>query len=572
MKKRVRRLFNSISTKVIFIMIVLVLPLNLIAIVANEKVIETMIEQNKTSAQTLADTFMSEVGTRMKNTQALLYYFLTENPDCIRMKLQEENNYTYQSSKYKLYYSLKTMASMTDGGDGYFYHMKKVNDTIIYDESPEESNKLYRSIDEFIAAQLTSKSKGGWHIYEMNSYQYLFFIVDQKNVMYGGWFNLDAMKKEMEKRLKYTDYSVSFTENLKGLDNGKDRDDLMVQDNLMDQNTDNRIMVSSSIKKIDLVISIKRSEIVGGISKYVKILQGMAFIYLALIPILFVFLKILLLHPLNKVNQAHRQMRSGNQDFRIKEKANSVEYMEAYRSFNQMANNLKSLRIEGYEKEIAKQKMELRNLQLQIRPHFLLNTFNLIYTLAQRKETVAIQQIIIYLSEYFRYIFRSDKELELFPKELKLIEGYINMVSINYSGNVKVSYDIDPEINYVRIPPLLIHNFIENSVKYGVKQGTMLHIAIIGNYKDKMVTFHITDDGNGMDEETLERCRGLLRGESEPEKSNSSIGLLNSMRRLRHFYGQEAKIEIRSEQGTMTSVKIQFPYNLEVEDETIISE
>jgi two-component system, sensor histidine kinase YesM len=560
MKKRVRRLFNSISTKVIFIIIVLVLPLNLIAIVANEKVIETMVEQNKTSAQTLADTFMSEIGTRMKNTQALLYYFLTENPDCIRMKLQEENNYTYQSSKYKLYYSLKTMASMTDGGDGYFYHMKKVNDTIIYDESPEESNKLYRSIDEFITAQLSMRSMGGWHIYEMNSNKYLFFIVDQKNVMYGGWFNLDAMKREMEKRLKYTDYSVSFTENLKG------------QDNLKDQNTGDRIMVSSSIKKIDLVISIKRSEIVGGISKYVKILQSMAFIYLALIPILFVFLKILLLQPLSKVNQAHRQIRSGNQDFRIKEKANSVEYMEAYRSFNQMANNLKTLRIDGYEKEIARQKMELRNLQLQIRPHFLLNTFNLIYTLAQRKEMIAIQQIIIYLSEYFRYIFRSDKELELFPKELKLIEGYINMVSINYSGNVKISYDIDPEINYVRIPPLLIHNFIENSVKYGVKQGTMLQISIIGKYKDKIVTFYITDDGNGMDGETLERCRRLLRGESEPEKSNSSIGLLNSMRRLRHFYGQESIIEIQSEQGKMTSVKIQFPYNLEVEDETIISE
>lgn len=60
--------------------------------------------------------------------------------------------------------------------------------------------------------------------------------------------------------------------------------------------------------------------------------------------------------------------------------------------------------------------MELKNLQLQIHPHFLLNTFNLVYTLAQRKETGAIQDIVIYLSEYFRYIFRSGKSLELFPE------------------------------------------------------------------------------------------------------------------------------------------------------------
>ncbi len=552
MKKRARRLFNSISTKVILIMIVLVLPLNVIAIVANEKVIDTMINQNKMSAQTLADTFVSEIESRMANTHTLLYYFLTENPDCIRMKLQKENNYMYQSSKHKLYYSLRTMGNITDGGDGYFYYMKKVKDTVVYDENPNESNELYRSMDVFISEQLIDGDKGGWHIYEFNSYKYLFLIVDQKDVMYGGWFNLDALKKDIENKLNYTDYSINFTKSKKVQDSG------------------DRIMVSSEFKRIYLVISIKKNEIVGGISKYVKVLQILAFLYLALIPALFIFLKILLIKPLNKVNQAHRQIRKGNHDFRIREKANSVEYMEAYRSFNQMANKLIALKIESYEKEIARQKMELRNLQLQIRPHFLLNTFNLIYTLAQRKEIIAIQQIIIYLSEYFRYIFRSDKELELFPKELRMIEGYVKMVSINYSGNVEANYDIDQEINYVRVPPLLIHNFIENSVKYGIKQGTMLHILITGKYKDKKVTFTITDDGNGMDGETLEQCRRLLKGETEQEHSNSSIGLLNSMRRLKHFYGQEATIEIMSEQGKMTCVTVQFSYNLEVEDESII--
>ncbi|MGC6176890.1 sensor histidine kinase [Lacrimispora sp. 38-1] len=554
MQKKIHRLFNSISTKVILIIFILVLPLNLIAIVQNQRVIDTMIEQNRASAQTLADAFTYDIGSRMVNTQTLLFYFLMENPDCIRMKLQNENNYTYQSSKLKLYYNLKKMEGMTNGGDGYFYFMKKVNDTLIYDKNPKESNQLYQSINNFLSAQLREGVKNGWHIYELNSKKYLFFIVDQKDVMCGGWFNLDSLKMLMEKRLKYTDYLLSFTEKQNK------------------ENPDDRIIVSSKIKNIYLEISIERNEIVGRISIYVKILQIMAFLYLALIPVLFMALRSLLLHPLYKINNAHRQIHNGNQDFRIMEKANSVEYMEAYRSFNQMANNLKTLKIDSYEKELAKQKMELRNLQLQIRPHFLLNTFNLIYTLAQRKEITAIQQIIIYLSEYFRYIFRSDKELELFPKELKLVKGYVKMVSINYSGNVKVSYEINPEISFVRVPPLLIHNFIENSVKYGIKQGIMLHISIIGQYKDKKVTFIIKDDGNGMDEATLEKCRRLLHGEYESERSNSSIGLQNSIRRLKYFYGQDSSIEITSIQGEFTSVTIQFPYNLEVEDEPIISE
>lgn len=552
MKMRIRRLFNSISTKVILIMLVMVLPLNIIAIIANEKVIDTMVDQNKMSAQTLADTFSSEIETRMSNTLTLLYYFLTKNPDCIQMKLQEENNYTYQSSKQKLYYSLKSMGSMTDGGDGYFYYMKNLKDVVVYDENPKDSNKLYHSINEFIDQQMEDGVTGGWHIYEFNSYKYLFLLVEQKSMVYGGWFNLDALMKKLENRLTYTDYSIELKEGN------------------IPQNTNDRIVVSANLKKINLVISIKKDEIVGGLSKYVTVLQTMAFLYLALIPLLFLFLKSLLIKPLKIVNYAHRQIKKGNQDFRIMEKANSVEYMEAYQSFNQMADNIKTLRIEGYEKEIARQKIELRNLQLQIRPHFLLNTFNLIYTLSQRKEMIAVQQIIIYLSEYFRYIFRSDKELELFPKELKLIQGYVKMVCINYSGNVEAEYDIAPEVNYVRVPPLLIHNFIENAVKHGVKQGNMLHITITGRYKDKKVIFTITDDGNGLSEEKLENCRKLLRGDTEPENFNSGIGLSNSIRRLKHFYGKEASIEMKSVQGEMTAVMIQFPYNLEVEDEVTI--
>ena len=554
MHKWIYQFCNSISTKVIFIMIILVFPLNLIAIIESKHVMNTMIRQNQMGAQTLADTFISDISDRMDNTQSLLYYQFTENSDFIRMKLQNEVNYTYSSSKYKFYYSLHVLADMTDGADGYFYHMKKLNDTLVYDSSPEESNRLYSTIDRFLSDQMMHGIKSGWHIYEFNSKRYLVFMVDLKNITYGGWFNLDKMIKDIGNHLQYTDYRIDFTEKV-------------TRQNLRD-----RIMVTSGMKGINFVISIKKNEIVGGVSLYLKILQATTFLYLALIPVLFLLLRFLLIHPLNNINYAHRQIKKGKQEFRIEKNAHSTEFLEAYRSFNEMADNLTALKIDSYEKEIAKQRMELRNLQLQIRPHFLLNTFNLIYTLAQRKEIIAIQQIIIYLSDYFRYIFRSDKELELFSKELKLVRGYIKMVSINYSGNIQVNYDVDPEINFVRVPPLLIHNFIENSVKYGYKQGEILNITIMGRYSDRMVTLYVSDDGNGMDEESLNKCRKLLSGEIEPNKLSSNIGLQNSMKRIKYFYGNEAMIDITSEQGIMTCVKIQFPYNLEVQDDTIISE
>lgn len=216
--------------------------------------------------------------------------------------------------------------------------------------------------------------------------------------------------------------------------------------------------------------------------------------------------------------------------------------------------------------------MELRNLQLQIRPHFLLNTFNLIFTLAQRKETEGIMDIVIYLSDYFRYIFRSEKELELFPKELELLKGYAGVAALRYPEQVIFSFEFDPEIMLVRVPPLLILNFVENSIKHGIRKGKKLHICVWGNYEENRVTFHIIDDGNGMNEDVLLYNRKILNGELEPSDLGSHIGLYNSLKRLKYFYGEEATIEVDSTPGTETVFKIKFPYSLEVKDETVNSE
>lgn len=543
--QRIRRMFYSISTKVILFIIILVLPLNLIAIMETNSVMNTLIEQARFSSQSYSDAFMVQIGSRMANTQSLLYYFLTDQ-DFIRMKLQTETTYQYQSAKNKVFNSLVNMAGMTDGGDGYFYHMENQNDTLIYDSNPSQSGKNFGTIiEDFVSDKPTGRSRIGWHLYSSGSHRYLFFIAKIKGVAYGGWINIEPLFAEVKKNLPYNDYLVDFKEEK------------------MEGTEKRRVIISSSVKSIYLNISLSRNEIVGKVSGYQKLLQTMVFLYLALIPVLYALLRYLLIRPLKRINYAHRQLQKGNQDFRITEKGNSVEYQAAYLSFNQMADNLKTLKLESYEKEISKQKMELRNLQLQIRPHFLLNTFNLIYTLAQRKKMNAVQEIILYLSDYFRYIFRHERDLELFQKELKLVEGYLKMVSIRYPGKIDVKYEFDPEINHVRLPPLLLHNFIENAVKYGIKQEEPLCISITGIYRNKLVTFHIIDNGSGMDTATQEKSRKLLKGEFEPENPNSHVGLLNSIKRLKYFYGEQARIEIDSVQGKMTSVRIQFPYNLD---------
>ena len=183
-----------------------------------------------------------------------------------------------------------------------------------------------------------------------------------------------------------------------------------------------------------------------------------------------------------------------------------------------------------------------------------------------------IQETIIYLSDYFRYIFRNEKDLELFSKELNLIRGYVRTASIRYSGRVEAEYDIEPELDFVRVPPLLIHNFVENAVKYGIKQKETLHIWLQGRYDNKRVTITIEDDGKGMAPDILEHNQKMFAGALKPKKRAAHLGLYNSYKRLKYFYGQEAYIEVTSLLGGGTSFVVSFPYNVEVDDESVNSE
>lgn len=550
MKQKVHRFFTSISTQVLFVIAVLVAPLNIIAISGCNTALEGMVNQTVKNYQNLCDNSMDELRERMGKTQSMLYYLAEENPDYLSMQQQSKFGYDYLSAKYRFYYSLKTLDSVTNGADGYFYFFRSVDDVFVYPGVSTQNLGQAPQMIISVSNQIRQPLRSGWHICEIESRQYLLFAVNMPNITYGSWIGLDPYHQKLEAEINQPKAIVNFTDN-KGEEVGQGTLDIFSQSN-----------------GISVHIRAKRSEIVSGVSVYQKILLTMAFLYLILVPCLYVFLRHLLLFPLFRMNRAFCRLRDGDQDFRLTGQAKSVEYQEAYTAFNEMADTLKVLKIESYEKEIARQKMELKNLQLQIRPHFLLNTFNLVFTLAQRKENSAVQDVILYLSDYFRYIFREGKQLDLFQNELQLIQGYMKMVSIRYLGEVTAEFEFSPEVMRVRVPPLLIHNFVENAVKHGIQLGEALHIRVTGTYESDWVTFQIFDDGRGFTVEALRMVNRMLRGEDTQKEQNTHVGLLNSMRRLRYFYGEKSSISITSEPGLGTCVTITFPYRMEDDHES----
>ena len=539
---------HSISTKMLLLMLVIILPFNMLAIWLSERTMSSLIEQSRISVQNVMNTYLSNLDYRMETTANLLYN-LRYNDMYGLTVVKQAGDEKYEGAKINFYYSQKNYYETTNVTDVWFIYMKKLEDIIVWDGafSAKKGDEAY------VREEEKEKISSGWILTEVKGREAARLFIDIGNITYGGWIYLDNLVEDLQKDLDYEFVELSFSE----LERKQQAQDELVVSAYCPRG---RFFFNAVLSK---------SEVTGKIEAIYGIMHVASLIALLLIPVLYALIQRLLLHPLRVLNQAQKRLRNGDLDCRITEKANSIEYEHSFQSFNKMADRIQDLKIEVYEKELDRKQMELSNLQLQIRPHFLLNTFNLIYTLAQRGQEKDVQQVILYLSDYFRYLFRSGRNLEIFEKEQHLIEAYIGTAKVRYPGAIEADYEYDPEIAFVRVPPLLLHNFVENIVKYAISPGKVTHISIVGQYEDGMVSFMIMDDGGGMTEEQVEELDRSMR---EPRKDGLHIGYANSLKRLRYSYGEKADIEISSEPGEGVCVTVTFPYDLEEENEPFDSE
>ena len=136
----------------------------------------------------------------------------------------------------------------------------------------------------------------------------------------------------------------------------------------------------------------------------------------------------------------------------------------------------------------------------------------------------------------------------------------MNISKISYPVSFEVSYQIDPILDLMRIPPLLLHSFMENIIAHALLPDRQVHIVFYGEYDDGTVTFYISDDGKGMEETAREAINHI---DEYPIDDGKNIGIKNSIRRLKYYYGENATVECDSELGIGTTFIITIPYNLD---------
>ena len=286
---------------------------------------------------------------------------------------------------------------------------------------------------------------------------------------------------------------------------------------------------------------------------------------LVLIPILWKLLRMEILEPLESLSQAMENLQQEQLEYRINDhrRRNSDEIQYLFNTFDKMAEEIQLSR----EKDRQMYQTELDNLRLQVNPHMLLNSFNMIYSLAQTRNFQCIQEYSLHLVDYFRYSLKKNDRLVPLSQELAFVKNYIDIQKIRFPGAFSSVQDIREDCMEAAIPPLLIENFVENAMKYALKPGEVVEVLLNIRREDARLLISVCDTGRGMKPEVLEQ---LQKGEVYVDRmGNRHIGIWNCKRRIELFYEKDAEINIVSSLGAGTQVFINIPFVKEVGHETV---
>ena len=202
--------------------------------------------------------------------------------------------------------------------------------------------------------------------------------------------------------------------------------------------------------------------------------------------------------------------------------------------------------------QLLMRESELRALRAQLRPHFLFNTLNSIYSLIPSRPKEATS-MVAGLSDLMRETLEvTDQALVPLSTELRLVESYLEIESVRFGDRLEVVVEAEPGTEQALVPPLLLQPLVENAVRRGiaplVNGGTIEVSARVlaveaGQAGVQRLRLVVKDSGSGFEESGSP----MVLADSSPGHGN---GLRITRSRLENQYGEAFSLEMGAAAGS----------------------
>jgi two-component system sensor histidine kinase YesM len=329
----------------------------------------------------------------------------------------------------------------------------------------------------------------------------------------------------------------------------------------------NLLVVTSRSEKtgISMAVVLQNSELLKGLSAFQTVINLLPLIVIVILLFYILIFRSIIFKPIIQLLGAIRRIKEGQMNTRLPD-SSITEFAIINHSFNQMVEEIMDLKIGVYEGRLRSQKAEMKHLQLQINPHFFLNTLNIIFQLADLKRTDLVKKTVGHLVQYFRFMLHSKRDTNTVAQEMDHIRNYLEIQKLRYQDSFEFDIRIADDLLDVEIPSLLIQPFVENSMIHGISLKTVpfvLQIRVKGmeGIKDRML-IELSDNGKGILPEKMDE---LNSEDYAPISQDSHIGIWNVKKRIAMRYQKHAQLTFH--QNVPKGVLIRLHLPIETDEE-----
>lgn len=235
--------------------------------------------------------------------------------------------------------------------------------------------------------------------------------------------------------------------------------------------------------------------------------------------------------------------------------------------FNEMLDKINQLVNEVYLSEIRRQKSllnqknaQLNALLMQINPHFLYNTLDIIRweAMYEAHGESNVTHMIEQFSRLCRMSIQTNSSTIPLAKGLEHASTYLDVINFRHSEKIRLALCTQVDADRFYIPPFLLQPLMENAVVHGFNGsgGQNLLIRIHSFLQDQKLHILLEDNGKGMSAKKLSQLQSSLEN---ADADGESIGLTNIHQRIRLFYGDAFGVRVSSVPSAGTGVEIILP-------------
>ncbi len=258
--------------------------------------------------------------------------------------------------------------------------------------------------------------------------------------------------------------------------------------------------------------------------------------------------------PIKQMQEKMKEVGNGDFNVRIDTEAGD-EVGDLAKGFNKMLKHIRSLIESERKANIEKAEAQFLALQAQVNPHFLYNTLDTVNWMANSIYADNIAYTVTTLSKILRFSLDAESTMTTVRNEMDNLQNYMRIQQQRYNNMLEITIDVDQSILDCPVIKFLFQPIVENSMYHAFEKiNKNCKIIITGMGEKGYMVFKVSDNGVGMNEETLLNCL-----EKPQNSKKSGYALWNIAQRIELCYEGKGIFRVESQLGIGTTVIITIP-------------